>query len=144
MSLSFRLVPTTLDSALPLRGQVRLLGITVDTTNFVSLVEIDAADGSHELLAPLTSVNQRHALAYNPESGLAYHTAGGNSLHSSPDHEPEQLGFRDAANIATANQYTIGSREPTHPNRAWLSEYWQARARRSLRHASRTSASVPA
>jgi len=75
----------------PLPGQVRLLGIVVDTSRSVSLVKIDSADGSHEFLASLTSVNQRHALAFNPEDGLAYHTAGGNSLHSSPDHEPERL-----------------------------------------------------
>ncbi|MCA9216620.1 MAG: hypothetical protein KDB27_26300, partial [Planctomycetales bacterium] len=92
------------------QAQVRLLGITglqgdADQEAFpdAALFEISIEDGSAEKLYDLTFIPDTHAIGFNPEDGLVYHTGGSESWTDDPSREG---GFGDHQYMETVNLET--------------------------------------
>jgi hypothetical protein len=93
-------------------GQVRLLGITGlqgsdDQVAFPdnTLFEISMADAESTKIAQLTWIPDTHAIGFNPDDGLLYHTAGSEAWTNDPFRD-EGNGFRDHQYMETYNLAT--------------------------------------
>lgn len=83
-------------------AQVRLLGITglQGEPNDNTLFEINIEDASTTELFELTFIPDTHAIGFNPDDGLIYHTAGSESWTDDPGRVG---GFRDHQYLETVN-----------------------------------------
>lgn len=104
------MIATLLGLNLTSQAQVRLLGITglkgdADQEAFpdAALFEIDINDASSTKLFDLTFIPDTHAIGFNPDDGLLYHTGGSESWTDDPGRVG---GFRDHQYLETVNLET--------------------------------------